>query len=325
MIETMIGRRTIGKTDIKISPIGIGTMMWSGVKNSFIGRVMEPLSEDVKNSIIKEAFDGGINFFDTAEMYGFGSSESNLVQALKSNDIADEDVIIETKWSPFLRRAQNMRKTINDRIRYLDGYTIDLYMIHGPWLNFSSVKSQMEEMVELFKANKIRSVGVSNFSEKQMRTAFEVLEKHGIPLAANQVNYSLIKREIEHNGVLDTAKELGVTITAYTPLGAGILTGKYHDNPELVGKKFSFLRGIVKKNFEKSKPLVETLKVVAQSHDVLPGQVALNWLVTNSGDTVVAIPGATKIGHARESAGALTFELSKSEFEEISIASEIFL
>ena len=320
----MISKRKMGKSNVEVSPIGVGVMMWSGGAGNFLGKMMTTLPDDLRNSIIKEAFEGGINFFDTAEMYGAGNSESNLVKALKANNIEDKDVVIETKWNPIFRRARNMQKTIEDRIRYLEGYSIDLFMIHNP-MSFSSITTQMEEMIKLVKDNKIKSVGISNFNATQMRTAFEVLEKHDIPLAANQVNYSLVKRKIEKNGVLDTAKELGVTITAYTPLGAGLLTGKYHDNPELLDKKFSFLRLVAKRNFEQSKPLIQSLKQIAKAHNVLPGQVALNWLITYSGDTVVAIPGATKIGHARESAGAMNFKLSKSELEEISKASEIFI
>ena len=232
----MISKRKMGKSNVEVSPIGVGVMMWSGGSGNFLGKMMTTLPDDLRNSIIKEAFEGGINFFDTAEMYGAGNSESNLVKALKANNIEDKDVVIETKWNPIFRRARNMQKTIEDRIRYLEGYSIDLFMIHNP-MSFSSITTQMEEMIKLVKENKIKSVGISNFNATQMRTAFEVLEKHDIPLAANQVNYSLVKRKIEKNGVLDTAKELGVTITAYTPLGAGLLTGKYHDNPELLDKK----------------------------------------------------------------------------------------
>ena len=98
MIKSMIGKRKMGKSDIEVSPLGIGVMGWSGETGSknFMGRLMSPLSEVVKNTVIKEAFEGGINFFDTAEMYGFGSSESNLANALKANDIMDQGVVIET-------------------------------------------------------------------------------------------------------------------------------------------------------------------------------------------------------------------------------------
>ncbi|OLS32306.1 MAG: L-glyceraldehyde 3-phosphate reductase [Candidatus Heimdallarchaeota archaeon AB_125] len=319
----MLEKRFLGITDIKVSPIGIGVMMWMGGKG-ILGRVAPSITDEVKNDIIKESFAGGINFFDTAEMYGFGRSEANLAKALKANGIDDKDVIIETKWNPLLRRARNMRRTINKRLHYLDGYTIDLYMVHQP-ISFSSIKTEMKELARLLEDNKIKSVGISNYNAEKMRKAHEELEKLGIPLAANQVNYSLVRRNIETNGILDTAKELGVTITAYTPLAAGLLTGKLHNNPEALKNKFVMYRWVAKRNLEESIPLVETLTEIGKAHEVLPGQVALNWLVTFHGDTVVTIPGATKAYQAKESAGAMSFSLSKAELNEIAEVAERFL
>ena len=152
----MLEKRSLGKTDIKVSPIGIGVMMWMQGKG-LMGRMAPDISEEIRNDIIKESFAGGINFFDTAEMYGFGKSETNLAKALKANNIKDEDVIIETKWGPFFRRARNMRRTINKRLRYLDGYTIDHYMIHQP-LSFSSIKTEMKELARLVENGKVKSV-----------------------------------------------------------------------------------------------------------------------------------------------------------------------
>ncbi len=319
----MLEKRTLGKTDIKVSPIGIGVMMWMSGRG-LIGRVAPGISDEIKNDIIKESFNGGINFFDTAEMYGFGRSETNLVKALKANNIENKDVVIGTKWIPFFRRARNMRRTINKRIHYLDDFTVDLYMIHQP-ISFSSIKTEMKELARLVENGKVRSVGISNYNAEKMRKAHEELEKLGIPLAANQVQYSLVRRNIERNGILDTAKELGVTITAYTPLAGGLLTGKLHNNPDMMKNKFAMYRMVAKRNLEESIPLVETLTEIAKTHEVLPGQVALNWLVTYSGDTVVTIPGATKAYQAKESAGALSFNLSKVELEEIAEVSEVFL
>ncbi|MCG3225398.1 MAG: aldo/keto reductase [Candidatus Heimdallarchaeota archaeon] len=319
----MLEKRKLGKTDIEVSPIGIGVMMWMGGKG-LMGRMAPNVSEEIRNEIIKESFAGGINFFDTAEMYGFGNSEANLAKALKANNIEDKDVIIGTKWGPIFRRARNMRRTINNRIRYLDGYTVDLYMIHQP-LSFSSIKTEMKELARLVENKKVRSVGISNYNAEKMRKAHEELEKLDIPLAANQVHYSLVRRNIETDGILDTAKELGVTITAYTPLAGGLLTGKLHNNPEALKNKFAMYRVVAKRNLEKSIPIVKILTEIGKAHDVLPGQVALNWLVTYHGDTVVTIPGATKTYQAIESAGAMSFNLSKTELEEIAEVSEIFL
>ncbi|NPD88716.1 MAG: aldo/keto reductase [Asgard group archaeon] len=319
----MLEKRTLGKTNIKVSPIGIGVMMWMGGKG-IIGRIAPNVSDEIKNNIIKESFDGGINFFDTAEMYGFGRSEANLAKSLKANSIEDKDVVIGTKWAPMFRRARNMRRTINKRLQYLDDYTIDLYMIHQP-ISFSTIKTEMNELARLVESEKVKSVGISNYNAKKMRKAHEELEKLRIPLAANQVNYSLVRRNIETNGILDTAKELGVTITAYTPLAGGLLTGKLHNNPEMMKNKFAMYRMVAKRNMEESTPLVETLTEIGKTHEVLPGQVALNWLVTYHGNTVITIPGATKAYQAKESAGAMAFNLSKTESEEIAEVSEIFL
>ncbi len=319
----MLEKRTLGKTDIKVSPIGIGVMMWMQGKG-LVGRLATDIEEEVRNEIIKESFAGGINFFDTAELYGFGRSETNLVKALKANNIDDKDVVIETKWSPVLRRARNMRRSINKRQKYLADYTIDHYMVHQP-ISFSSIKTEMKELAKLVEKGFVKSVGVSNYNAMKMRKAYEDLEKLGLPLAANQVQYSLVHRNIETNGILDTAKELGITITAYTPLAGGLLTGKLHENPEALKKKYAMYKWVVKKNLEESVPLVKTLTEIAKAHEVLPGQVALNWLVTYHGDTVVTIPGATKAYQAKESAGAMAFNLSKAELDEIAEVSEKFL
>ncbi|MHA2249197.1 MAG: aldo/keto reductase [Candidatus Kariarchaeaceae archaeon] len=308
-------KHNLGNTDIEVSPIGIGVMQFSG-GGGLSGRFFPIIEQEKKNAIIKVAIDGGVNWFDSAELYGRGISERSLSDALKNNNVSDSEVVIATKWMPFFRTAKNIRKTIAQRLLHLNGYSIDLYYVHMPW-SFSTIKSQMNAMADLVDNGKIKAVGISNFSAKQMQKAHDALEKRGLPLAANQVSFSLLKRNIETNGVLDLAKELGVTIVAYTPLGSGILTGKYHKDPSLLETKHRMLRRRIKSTFEKSKPLLDVLESIAANYQVTPGQVALNWLVTFHGDTVVTIPGASKVKHAEESAGAMKFSLTKSELDEI--------
>lgn len=307
-------KRRLGQTDVRITPIGLGVMQFSG---RGIFRFMFPrLPAETMNSIVQAALDGGINWFDTAEVYGKGYSEQALAVALKTAGQADDDVIVATKWFPFFRTARNIPRTISSRQRNLDGFTIDLYQIHQPY-SFSSPEAEMNAMAELVKAGKIRSVGVSNFSAGQMRRAHAALAKHGLPLASNQVHYSLINRGIESNGILDAAKELGITIIAWSPLESGLLTGKFHKDPNTLRKRPVARRLLLRRRLEKSRSLIVDLEEIAATHGLTPAQVALNWLVNFHGDTVVAIPGASKVYHAQQNAGAMNFSLSEEEMVRI--------
>ena len=303
--------RTLGKTNIQITPIGLGMMEFAG-GGGLIGKAFPVIAQEDKNAIVKAALDGGVNWFDTAEIYGGGISEASLAAALKAAGKQNGDVVVATKWWPLFRASRNIPVSIENRIRFLDGYSIDLYMVHQPF-GLSTHESEMKAMADLVDAGKIRSVGVSNFSAKQMRLAAETLQKRGLPLAVNQVKYSLLDRAIEKDGILETAKELGVTIIAYTSLESGLLTGKYHKNPQLLESKNFFFRSRLKKGIEKSRTLVAALEEIGAQHNATAAQVALNWVVSFHGDTVVTIPGATKVRQAEEAAGAMHFRLSDAE------------
>ena len=315
-----IQKRKLGQSDIEVTPIGLGVMQFAGGKGMY-GKIFPVMPQEEKNAIVQAALDGGINWFDTAELYGFGNSEQGLSAALKAVGKQNGDVIIETKWFPIFRTARNIPKTIEDRVRYLDGYSIDVYLVHQPW-GFSSPKAEMDAMADLVEAGKIRSVGVSNFDADRMCRAHAALKKRGLPLVVNQMEYSLLNRKIESDGVLETAKELGVTIVAYTPLGYGLLTGKYHKSPELFDQT---RRGfMLKRKFEQSRPIVDALEEIGKKYDATPGQVALNWVIYNQGESVVAIPGATKVEHAKQSAGAMQFELTDDELARLDELSKEF-
>ena len=309
--EQSISKRTLGKTNIQVTPIGLGMMEFSGGGGLF-GRAFPVISQQEKNATVQAALDGGINWFDTAEIYGLGVSEASLAAALKAAGKTDLEVVVATKWFPLFRTARNIPRTIRDRIRFLDGYPISLYMVHQP-IGLSSREAEMDAMADLVEAGKIRSVGVSNFNPDSMRRAFQELKKRGLPLAVNQVRYSLLDRSIETNGILDTAKELGVTIIAYTPLASGLLTGKYHKNPELLQKKSFIWRARMQGKIEKTRMLVMAMEEIGAKYNATPAQVALNWVINFQGEAVVTIPGATKVRQAEESAGAMKFRLSGDE------------
>lgn len=312
MAKTSVnGYRPLGKTDLRVTPIGLGMMEFSG-GGGMTGMAFPTIPQEEKNATIRAALDGGINWFDTAELYGRGVSEASLAEALKANGKHDGDVVVATKWWPLFRTAGNIRRTIDERLRYLGGFSIGLYMIHQPF-GLSSAEAEMDAMADLVEAGKIHAVGVSNFSAKAMRRAHAALKKRGLPLAVNQVRYSLLDRKIEANGVLDAAKELGITIIAYTPLGFGLLTGKYHKDPALLARKSFPWRPRLQMGLERSRPVVAALEEIAGKHDATPGQVALNWVVNSQGEGVVTIPGVTRAAQAKENAAAMKFKLSPDE------------
>jgi len=317
--------RRLGKSDLLVSPIGLGCWQFSKAKG-MIGKFWPNLPDDEITDIIKVSIDNGVNWFDTAEAYGWGESEKALSRALKKLNKTSDDVIIATKWSPTFRTASSILDTIDKRIEALNGYRIDLHQIHHPY-SFSSPREEMRKMAELVNENKIRFIGVSNFSAKKMRKAQEELSKYNLNLTSNQVVYNLLNRKIETNGVLDTAKELGISIIAYSPLAQGLLTGKIHDNPEIIKDKPGIRkhqRAFKQKSLEKSLPVIKILRELAEKYDATSSEVALNWLINYHGDLVVAIPGATKTYQAEENANSANFKLTDEEMQKLNSVSVPF-
>jgi len=315
----------LGLTGLKVSAIGLGCWQFSRNKG-LNGKYWTYVKQDQVNEIVGLSLEGGVNWFDTAEAYGGGESERALSRALKSLGRKPGQVIIATKWMPVLRRASSITKTIDVRLKNLDGYPIDLYQIHNPY-SFSRVKTEIAAMAELVGQKKIRYVGVSNFSEARMRRAADELQQRGLVLASNQVRYSLLDRRIESNGVLDAARELSVTIIAYSPLAQGILSGKFHDDPNLIKKRQGYrkyMKAFKPAGLARSWPVVRAVRELADKHRATPSQVALSWVINSQGPLVVAIPGATSPDQAKDNAGALKVELSQGELDRLSELSSGF-
>jgi aryl-alcohol dehydrogenase-like predicted oxidoreductase len=309
--------RELGRTGIHVSPIGLGCMQFSG-SGVIAATFFPPIRQDQVDDIVKAALDGGISWFDTAEMYGHGRSESALSTGLTHSGIKPGDVTVATKWAPFGRTARSIERTIDERIAALDPFPIDLHQIHMPYGSFSSVRSEVRAMARLVEAHEIAAAGVSNFSARQMEIAHAALATRGIPLASNQVQINLLHRKIETNGVLETARRLGVTLIAYSPLRTGVLTGKFHDDRGLVANMPLMRRRLFSDtNLDRTAPLIDGLREIAAAHSVTPTQVALAWLITYYGDTVAAIPGASKPHHAKEAAGAMKVALTPQETQRL--------
>lgn len=317
--------RKLGSSNLMLSPIGLGCLQFS--RGRGISGIMWPsLGRDEINSIVAASIAGGINWFDTAELYGWGESERAISRSLDDLDISKKEVVVATKWWPVLRTSGSLTSTIDKRLSALNTEVIDLYQIHNSF-SFSSIRSQMKEMAWLVEQGKIKYVGVSNFSAKSMRKAHEELMKHGLKLVSNQVSYSLLKRQIERNGILDTAKELGISLIAYSPLARGLLTAKFHDNTQLINQRHILRRyyaSLNKAKLEKSKKVVHLLKKIADKYEATPSQIALNWVINAHGETILAIPGATKVSHAQDNAYAMKFVMSEDDILQLNEVSSSF-
>ena len=211
----------LGQTGIAVSALGIGTWAWGD-------KLFWNYGKEYGASQVEEAFkaavEAGITFFDTAEVYGLGESERLLGKFTQQTDIP---IDIASKFAPVPWRlgANAVHNAITDSLNRLKTDKIALYQVHWPFTFLISQETLINALGEEVKRGRIGSVGVSNYSAEQMRQASQILAKKEVPLAVNQVQYSLLYRKIETKGILATAKELGVTILAYSPLAQGLLTG----------------------------------------------------------------------------------------------------
>ena len=173
-------------------------------------------------------------------------------------------------------------------------------------------------MADAVEAGKVTAVGVSNYSAAQMRQAHAALADRGVPLASNQVEYSLLHRQPETNGVLDACRELGVTLIAYTPLAGGMLTGKYSADNRPTGFYRRVLPQYRRKALDAMQPVVGLLREIGDRYSKTPSQVALRWLIENP--MVLPIPGAKNGNQAMSNAAALGFSLTAEEVAALSDA-----
>lgn len=320
-----VEKRLLGRTELEVTPLGLGCWQFSGGRG-LIGGFWEALPQERVVGVVEAALAGGMNWFDTAEAYGWGASEEALSAALKTLGKKPGEVIIATKWHPTFRRASSLRTTLEDRLRHLGGFPVDLHQVHHP-TSLATVQEEMRVMAGLLREGKIRAVGVSNYAAGMMRRAHQALQKHGLALASNQIRYSLLDRQAERNGVLAAAKELGITIIAYSPLAQGILTARLHADPASIRLRpgpRKWLPRFRERGLARTRPLVEALEEIGRAHGATPGQVALAWVIRFHGPTVVAIPGASRPEQVRENAGALDLALTPRELARLDELSRPF-
>ena len=282
--------------------MGLGAWQWGD-------RVVWQYGHGYGDAEVHQAFlaslNEGIRFIDTAEIYGNGRSERLLGQFLKETD---QPVLIATKFLPFPWRFGKgaLPRALKASLTRLGVESVDLYQIHWP-TPLMSTDTMMEGLAECVKNGLTRTAGVSNFGQSQMLAAYSSLARHNIPLASNQVHYSLLNRTVEKNGVLARCKELGIRLIAYSPIEKGLLSGKYGVDsppPGARGRNYTNL-------LPKIAPLLKLMTEIGQDHGGKSNsQVALNWVICKG---ALPIPGAKNAEQAQENAGALGWRLTDEE------------
>lgn len=291
---------------LSLPPLGVGTWAWGD-------RLMWGYERDYGREDVEGAFhaslEAGVTLFDTAEVYGWGTSERILGELIRQSQAR---VTVATKYAPFRPMARALHRALDASLRRLGVERVDLYQVHFPPF-LVRIERLMDELAEAVEAGKAGAVGVSNFDLAQMQRAHEALARRGVALASNQVEYSLLHRHPEVDGVLRACRELNVTLIAYSPLAMGLLSGKYKVSEGRLPRRFDrYLRSWPR---HAVRELLELLGQIAQEHGKTPSQVALNWLLRQPG--VVVIPGAKNAVQARENVGALGWQMSDDEADQL--------
>jgi len=267
--------RPLGATGMKVPALGVGTNRWG----------LAATGADAVLPVFHAALDLGAGLFDTAELYQFGGSERAIGGCLKREP---RPAFVVTKFAPYPARVsgRSVLRALEASLERLGALHVGLYLIHFPF-TLIGIDAVMDAFAGAVRAGLAKAVGVSNFNARQTRAAAARLAKHGVPLAANEVHYSLFHRKPERNGVLEACRELDVACIAYRPLAGGRFQRK---NPRLSG----------------------ALEAVARAHGKTAAQAALNWLLGKN-ERVIAIPGTTNPAHLRENLGAVGWSLEERE------------
>ena len=296
-------RVRLGRTDMRVSRVGLGAWQFSG-------DAWGAFSYEQARAVVAKALEVGINFFDTAAVYGRGRSEEFLGRALRELGARGEVYIATKIHGDWLRRVDILTAVGNQR-RGLGGGAIDLYQIHWPacWHN-TPICETMKTLEELVDRGLVRYIGVSNFPLPLLEYARSCLSRTDVVTSQNR--YNLVEREADKE-LLPYLRREGIVLIAWSPLAKGVLTGKY--TPDSVPAFEDVRRNdplYTPQNLRVVWPVVEEIRRVAKAYGRTPAQVALNWLIRDP--WVYPIPGAKTPEQVMENAGAVGWSLSDDDW-----------
>ena len=301
-------KRKFGNSDLQVSQLGLGCMGMSEFYGSY--------NDEESNKVIHYAIENGINFFDTADMYGSGKNETLVGKAL--SEVRDK-VVLATKFG-ILRgeggsftgingKPEYVKQSCEKSLQRLDMDHIDLYYQHRVDPN-TPIEDTVGAMADLVKEGKVRYLGLSEASEEIIRRAHKV---H--PIAAVQTEYSLWSNDLE--AVIPVCRELDIALVPYSPLGRGFLSGKFKSLEDFEENDFRrYNPRFSAENFNKNLEIVKVVEEIAKSKSVTPSQIALAWVISK-GDDMFPIPGTKRINYLKENITAIDIKLEKDEIEQL--------
>lgn len=303
--------RILGQQGLKVSSIGLGTM---GMTMAY-----GPSNENEGIATIRRAYELGVNFFDTAELYGYGNGHNEQLLGKAVKDFRDK-VVLATKFgfdmtaeqlgTRFNSRPENIRKVAENSLHYLQTDYIDVFYQHIP-----DPDVPIEEVAgvvgDLIKEGKVKYFGLSNTGSKTIRRAHAVT-----PVSVLQTEYSIFEREIEDD-ILPTLNELGIGLVPYAPLGRGFLTDAVkpsHEYPEEDMRRFD--ERWQGENYIYNLKATEQLKELASNKGISVAELALAWLL-NQGENIVPIPGTRSVTRVEQNINAVNVNLTEADLQRI--------
>lgn len=306
----LVAKDRVSLGGVEVSPLGIGAWAWGDSAFWGYSEAMDKELQEVFNNCVAD----GVNLFDTAEVYGFGRSEYLCGKFRRDYKGAEKDgIVVASKFAPLPWRLGrgSVVDACKSSLDRMGAESMEIYQIHWPFGSLSS--RYWDGLADCVEQGLVKAVGVSNYGPDALKQAHTALKARGVQLASQQIQFSLTNRKPETSGMLQLCEELDVKVLAYSPLGQGLLTGKYSKDFVPSGPR----RRLFKTQIPKVEPLIAKLKEIGAPRDKTPAQVSLNWCITKG---AIPIPGAKNIRQADENCGALGWRLSAEEMASLDAA-----